>query len=71
MWRGGTRQTSPYSLWAECAGCPRTSSAGGNGKGASGSAGNRKGEQGEEKHSHEYDHVDGVKDSTLEPGARA
>ena len=23
--------------------------------------------QGEEKRSHEYDHVDGVKDSTLEP----
>ena len=23
LWRGGTGQTSPYSLWAECAGCLR------------------------------------------------
>ena len=36
-------------------------------KSAAGSAGKRKGEQGEEKRSHEHDHVDGVKDSILEP----
>ena len=38
LWRGRTRQISPYSLWAECAGCLRTSSAGGNGRSAAGSA---------------------------------
>ena len=27
----------------------------------------KKGEQGEEKRSHEHDHVDGMKDSLLEP----
>ena len=38
LWRGGTRQTSPSSLWAECAGCLRTSSAEGSGRSAAGSA---------------------------------
>ena len=32
-----------------------------------GSAGSKKGEQGEEKRSPEHGHVDGVKDSLLEP----
>ena len=45
----------------------RTSSAGGSGRSAAGSAGSRRGEQGEEKRSHEHGHVDGVKDSLLEP----
>ena len=69
LWRGGTRQTSPYSLCAECAaGCSlRTSSAGGNGRSAAGSAWSRRREQGEEKRSHEHEHVDEVKDSLLEP----
>ena len=68
MWRGGTRQTSPYPLCAECAaGCSlRTSSAGGSGRSAAGSAGSKKGEQSEKKRSHEHEHVDGVKDSLLE-----
>ena len=45
VWRGGTRQTSPYSLCAECAaGCSlRPSSAGGSGRSAAGSAGSKKG----------------------------
>ena len=69
MWRGGTRQTSPYSLCAECAAsCGlRSSSAAGSGRSAAGSSGSKKEEQGEEKRSHEHGHVDGVKDSLLEP----
>ena len=44
LWRGRTRQWSPYSRLAECTGCLRTSGTGGRRKRAEGSAGNRKGE---------------------------
>ena len=65
----GTRQTNPYSLCEECAaGCSlRSSGTGGSGRSAAGSAGSRREEQGEEKRSHEHEHVDGMKDSLLEP----
>ena len=69
MWRGGTRQTSPYlfvrseqqvvvyelQVQEEVEGVRQEVREG------------KKGEQGEERRSHEDDHVDGMKDSLLEP----
>ena len=53
VWRGGTRQTNPNSLWAEEVEGVRQEV--------------RESKKGEEKRSHEHGHVDGVKDSLLEP----
>ena len=55
-WRGSTRRWSPYSRWAECTGCLRTSGAG---RRRQAMQEIERENRGEERHSHEYDHVDG------------
>ena len=56
-----------HTLFGRSAQVVYESSAGGSGRSSAGSTGSRRGKQGEEKRSHEHEHVDGMKDSLLEP----